>query len=103
MTSKEERAERILTTIRNSIEAGFTLTEVVRMLLGESFADFSKANGVSQTEISMCLLGYPGRDLPKVRKLLARKLGLRLSVMNNVVDTYRYSNTTTNEISATKK
>jgi hypothetical protein len=33
----------------------------------------------------MCLRGYKGRELPKVRKVLARKLGLRLEQMNKLI------------------
>jgi len=90
---REERAARTVATVRNSCESGFTLAETVRMLLKRSFAEFAQQYGVRQEELSMCLLGYPGRDLPKIRKLLARVLGLKLAVMNDLIDTYRNYNT----------
>jgi len=88
MSDYYEQQAKTIRTIENSVQSGFTLSETIRMLLGISFSEFSKNTGLKQEEISMCLLGYPGRELPKVRKALARKLGLKLEQMNDLISRY---------------
>ena len=93
MTAKEDGAAKTVATIEDSIESGFTLAETVRMLLDDTFAALAKQSGLNPTEFTMCLLGYPDRKLTKVRRVLARKLGLTHTVMSNLIDEYCHHNT----------
>jgi predicted transcriptional regulator len=89
MTTHEEKQARTLATIADSIKSGFTLTETVRMLLDVSLAEFARRYGFRQEEVSMCLLGYSGRRLPKVRKRLAKVLGLKIEQIDSLIDVHR--------------
>jgi len=93
MLTKEKRATKTVATIKKSVRSGFTLAETIRMLLDETFEALAQQNEINAEEFTMCLLDYPGRRIPKVRRILARKLGLKLSVMNDLIDTYRRHNT----------
>ena len=84
--NKKDRREHTIKTIENSVKTGFSLSEVVRMLLGRSLAEFGKEHGFKPEEVSMCLNGYSGRRLPEIRKATARALGINPSDMDKIIE-----------------
>lgn len=55
---------------------GLSASEAVQRALGISLSEFGRRNGFRQTEVSMCLLGYPDRGYPEIRDAICAELGI---------------------------
>jgi len=70
-----------------SLELGYSLSEAVQRALGSTLTDFAKRHDFRQVEVSMCLLGYPQRIYPDIRKALCRELGVPRSFLDDKIET----------------
>lgn len=68
--------------IEGALALGFTLSEAVQRALGRSLSEFAEAHGHRQSEVSMCLGGYPGRIYAQVRDDLCAELSIERATLD---------------------
>lgn len=72
--------------IEHALQLGFKLSEAVQNVLGRSLAAFARERGHRQSEVSMCLGGYPGRVYGAIRDDLARELGIERKQLDRLIE-----------------
>ena len=69
-----------------ALELGFSVSEAVQKALGRSLTQWAEEHGHRQSEVSMCLGGYPGRIYGAIRDDLAAELGIDRGDLDRLID-----------------
>lgn len=71
--------------LRAALALGFSLPDSLPIVLGCSVATFARRCGHRESEVSMCLRGYPGRTYGAIREDLASELGVSRSDVDDLI------------------
>ena len=82
MTPQPDPVKRI----EDALRLGFRLSEAVQKVLGRPLASFARERGHRESEVSMCLGGYPGRTYGRIRDDLAGELGISRRALDRLID-----------------
>ena len=72
--------------IEAAMSLGFSVSEAVQKALGRHLSQFAEEHGHRQSEVSMCLGGYPGRTYGTIRDDLSGALGIERAELDALID-----------------
>lgn len=79
------------------VDVGLPLTEAIAKAMGCSLSAFARRRDVRQEEISMCLLGYPGRIYTDIRDAICDELGIAREFLDEKIEEQAARNAATAE------
>lgn len=82
MPSESDAVKRL----QAALDLGFSLSEAVFRTLGQTQSAWAEDHGVRQSEVSMCLGGYPERPYGAIRDALCDDLGIPRSDLDRLID-----------------
>lgn len=80
------RNDEVVKRLEAARELGFGLPEAVMKMIGTTLTAWAESHGHRQSEVSMCLGGYPGRPYASIRDDLAQDLGIERTDLDRLID-----------------
>lgn len=80
------RGSDAVNIVEGALALGFRLPEAIGRALGRPVAQVAANHGFSRSEASMCLNGYPSREIPDLRDAFAEELGIDREVVDRWIE-----------------